>query len=108
MIIEAKMVKTLKMGSDVWVQGTVLKAPLPPVILQEIMLGTGTVQVLREESVSSIAPPIKTKSSVAGVRTSNKVTDDLGWDLPPTTTTAPPPAKKPKTKPKRKPKRRKL
>ena len=37
---------TLSGGECVWQKGTVLSSPLPPAILKEIELNTGTVEVL--------------------------------------------------------------
>ena len=39
---------TLSGGGCVWQKGTVLSSPLPPTILKEIELNTGTVTVLDE------------------------------------------------------------
>lgn len=44
--------KTLKAGQDVWLEGVTLQSPLPPEILQEVYLGTGTVEVLESQSGS--------------------------------------------------------
>lgn len=46
-MIEKVIIKrTLKAGKTVWEEGAVLKAPLPPDILEEIRLNTGTVGVI--------------------------------------------------------------
>jgi len=47
MSIEKVMLKvTLKAGKNVWEEGSVLTAPLPPDILDEIYRQTGTVAVI--------------------------------------------------------------
>lgn len=49
-MIEKVMMKvTLKAGENVWEKGTILKAPLPPDILDEIYRKTGTVTVVEGE-----------------------------------------------------------
>jgi len=48
MIEQVKIKKTLKAGKTVWEEGRVLNSPLPRAILEEVTLGTGTVQVLKE------------------------------------------------------------
>lgn len=40
------LLRTLKAGKSLWLEGTVLERPLPPDILKEVELGTGTVKVL--------------------------------------------------------------
>ena len=47
MSIEKVMIKvTLKAGKNIWEEGTVLTAPLPPDVLDEIYRQTGTVSVI--------------------------------------------------------------
>lgn len=46
-MIEKVIIKTtLKAGSKVWEEGAFVLAPLPPVILEEIQKGTGTVEIV--------------------------------------------------------------
>ena len=49
MIEKVILTKTLKAGQKVWEEGTVLEAPLPPDILNEIYAQTGLVKVIQGE-----------------------------------------------------------
>jgi len=51
--VKVKMLKTLKAGKKIWLEGEVLNSPLPTEILIEIKLRRGTVLVL-----SGNAPPL--------------------------------------------------
>lgn len=58
MYIESvKMLKTVKAGKKIFMEGVVLTPPLPKEILDEIILNTGTVHVVG-------APPKPTKKKV--------------------------------------------
>lgn len=52
-ILKVRLIKTLKAGDMIWVEGEVLPKngePLHPVILDEIHLETGTVEILEKET----------------------------------------------------------
>ena len=54
MSIEKVLLKvTLKAGKNVWEEGTVLTAPLPPDILDEIYRNTGTVAIVEGDARQS-------------------------------------------------------
>lgn len=51
-MIEKVMINTtLKAGKNVWEEGTILEAPLPPDIQNEIYAQTGTVTVLEGDQM---------------------------------------------------------
>jgi hypothetical protein len=89
MYIESvKLLKTLKAGKRIWLEGVVLKPPLPKEILDEILYNTGTVHVVgmpeklaRKEIYDMISKPemktpdLKLKSMVAETNTSQIVTE---------------------------------
>ncbi len=53
MSIEKVLLKvTLKAGKDVWEEGAVLTAPLPPAILDELYRQTGTVAVIEGDQMN--------------------------------------------------------
>ena len=56
---------TLSGGECVWQKGTVLSSPLPPAILKEIELNTGTVTVL--ESSDDQEKPLTASDVVAEI-----------------------------------------
>lgn len=46
-IAKVRLLVTLKAGDKSWAQGSILEAPLPPAILNEIRVGRGTVEILK-------------------------------------------------------------
>ena len=57
MIEQLLIKKTLKAGDTVWVEGSIQNSPLPAVLLEEVRLKTGTVEVLKgskDESPSKL------------------------------------------------------
>jgi hypothetical protein len=50
MIEKVIILKTLKSGKTIWEEGQVLFPPLPPDIIQEIDMETGTVKALYTDS----------------------------------------------------------
>jgi hypothetical protein len=89
MYIESvKLLKTLKAGKRIWLEGVVLRPPLPKEILDEILYNTGTVHVVgmpeklvRKEIHDMISKPemktpdLKLKTLVAETNTSQTVTE---------------------------------
>ena len=57
MIEQVLMKTTLKAGDKIWVEGALIDAPIPEVLLEEIHLGTGTVEVIKK--VGSHSPTDK-------------------------------------------------
>jgi len=56
MIKKVRLLKTLKAGKNVWIEGEEMLHPhIHPDILSEVLLGTGTVEVL-EESFAAVVP----------------------------------------------------
>jgi len=53
-MIEQVLVKTtLQAGDKIWVEGALINAPIPEVLLEEIRLETGTVEVVGKSPNSS-------------------------------------------------------
>jgi len=48
MIEQVLIKKTLKAGNDVWLEGSIINSPLPKVLIEEVRLRTGTVEVLKD------------------------------------------------------------
>jgi hypothetical protein len=88
MIEKVMLNVTLKSGKDVWQEGTILEAPLPPDILQEIKDNTGTVNILKG------GPEASTKMVFVAERVKEKATSMT------TVAPKPPPIKQNKPKPK--------
>jgi hypothetical protein len=65
-IEKIRLLKTVKAGSKVWVQGSEISSPIPPVLLQEIKLNKNTVEILK------ITP-----DNVVGGESSDKNTSSL-------------------------------
>jgi len=47
MIEQVLIKKTLKAGDNIWAEGSIENSPLPDVLLEEVRLNTGTVEVLK-------------------------------------------------------------
>ena len=52
MIEKVVLIKTLKAGKNVWEEGKILEAPLPPDILNEIRAKTGIVKVIQGDDIA--------------------------------------------------------
>lgn len=64
MVIESvKLVKTVKCGSKLWVRGSIVPAPIPQPLLNELRLKTGTVEVFKEGV--EVAPSTKVEEPIA-------------------------------------------
>ena len=48
-MIEKVLLKTtLQAGDNVWVEGVIINAPIPQTLLDEVKLGTGTVEIVKK------------------------------------------------------------
>ncbi len=50
MIEQVLIKKTLKAGSNVWLEGSIVSSPLPDVLIQEAEAKTGTVEVVKGDA----------------------------------------------------------
>jgi len=79
MIEQLLIKKTLKAGDTVWVEGSIQNSPLPTVLLEEVRLATGTVEVLRgskDESSSKlifVAKKVEEKNEITTTTSQSKV-----------------------------------
>ena len=86
-IERVKVKVTLKAGDQEWVEGRIVSAPIPDVLLEEVRLQTGTVEVLKEgksidngklvfrtKRVEEVAGPEKTTLTSASVPNENFLT----------------------------------
>ena len=80
---------TLKAGKDVWDEGTVLTAPLPQAILDELYASTGTVSVIEGNQITN-----KSKMVYVAERVKETATSMTTMAVEP----APEPVSKPKPK----------
>ena len=76
MIKKVRLLKTLKAGKNVWLEGKEFFHPhIPPDILSEVRLGASTVEVL-EESFEIVAP-VRESSKERITRVGSVITDNF-------------------------------
>lgn len=84
-IEQVRLKRTLKAGSQVWVEGSYFPndqyPSIPPEILLEVSLGTGTVEVTKKSKETVILTPKKSSpkrtSTSADVKTKTSSRDEL-------------------------------
>ena len=81
MIEQVLIKKTLKAGDTIWVEGSIENSPLSQVLLDEVRLGTGTVEVIKQgrsespEKLTFVAQKVEEK---AGVTSTSAVQTESG------------------------------
>jgi hypothetical protein len=94
MIERVKIKQTLKAGSTIWEEGTILDAPLPEIIKEEVDRKTGTVEVLDQ------GPNGDGKLIFVAQRVDEPVDKTTSTTMVTAPSEPPPPIKKVKPKPK--------
>ena len=72
-IEKCRLKVTLQSAKNVWEEGTIFTDPIPPDILEEIMLERGTVEVLEYGKASKSTVSSGTVVSMAGRKLRRKV-----------------------------------
>jgi len=99
MIEQVLIKKTLKAGDTVWLEGSIEISPLPTVLLEEVRLSTGTVEVLKRSNNEGsnklvfVAKKVEEKNEITTTTSQSKL--ESGVILK----SVPPPKQLPKHKP---------
>lgn len=99
MIEQIVMKKTLKAGETIWEEGKILTSPLPEILLEEIELQTGTVEVLKKTNNEKPGKLVFVAKKVEGEEETTTTTSQSKSESGAVLKSVPPPKQLPKEGP---------